>query len=661
LYNCACDINKIILKNNYLMLLLREHIGFKFLLFAFLLILINGVEAQNKKPKFTEIKISGYFRNYITFRNMQENYISGGPLTPRTIMVNGIYRDAAGNGQITGYREPLMMIVLDGKPSANTAFTVDFLLDNQMTGQIFNTKNSLPPNPHPLSTDSNAGKVDMPRRIQAARWLNLGGSVLTKYGQFEFKAGGVINMNITAATMNFYQYRDDMFERYPWESQMNSFKRYQAYYNDKNVVRDPRLGSASVQGFTLKATQLPFRTGFLFVYGKANNTGGYQSFLNNNNQALTAGQISKKFSTHSISANYYQSRAILKPQSYDKSFHNIEREQVATGELNLNFKGISIVTEGGAGTVSNPVDSVAKWTPLLIFKANIGKEILPLPLILQYYYIGTDIVNLNSSILNTSNRNVQSQFGNDQKYNTTIFEGAVTEFGQLANNRQGVNLSTSMDVKKHMRLVLSLSSQQELENRFNMITYQHRLNGFNRSQFEYYRNGSGPYARQMNTWRRSWEKVTITDSTNNYLKGFNLIDLSVKYKTRLFKREIIFSNYINYNSVQDKFAPVALLSSKAFLRNVFEEFMIFYNVKNRISVIGLMGVERTIANSRTLLASNGKPIDQTGYGYGGGIDFDLSPTTGLYFRQRFYSFSDKNFVLDKFRGYDTTVELKIFF
>lgn len=649
------------------MLLITGNTRVKVLLLAFLLIGLFRAEAQNKKPKFTEIKISGYFRNYITFRDLQQNYYSPdpnnpiGPLTPKTIMFNGFMWQDPSHQYVTGYREPLMMLVFDGKPSANTSFTVDFLLDNQMTGQIFNTnENAAHANPHPLNVDSNAGRLDYPRRIQSARWLNLGGNILTKYGQFDFKAGGVLNMNMTSATLNFYQYRDDMFERYPWEWQTNSFKRYLAFYNDKTLVRDPRLGSSSIQGFTVRATQMPFRTGFILVYGKANNTNNFQSFLGNNNQDVFGAQVNKKISTHLISLNYYRSSLVINQALFDKSHRNATREEVATSELNLNFKNISFSIEGGAGHVSNPIDSALSWDPLLIAKVNTTKELMPVPLHLQYFYIGANVVNPNSAIVNSSNRNVQAQFGNDLIYNNNIFEGAIGEFGQMVNNRQGINLSGSVDVTKSLRFVLALSSQQELQNIFDTVTFQHRLNGFNRSQFVYYRNGVGPYGRQMNTWRRSWEKIAITD-TSAYKKGFNLIDFSVKLKARLFSREIIFSNYINYNSVQDKMAPLALFNSKAFLRNFYEEFMIFYHLHNKISVVGLIGFENTVGNSRTELASNGKPVDQTGHGYGIGLDYDISSSAGIYIRQRWYDFSDRNFVLDRFKGYDTTVELKIFF
>lgn len=113
--------------------------------------------------------------------------------------------------------------------------------------------------------------------------------------------------------------------------------------------------------------------------------------------------------------------------------------------------------------------------------------------------------------------------------------------------------------------------------------------------------------------------------------------------------------------MQDKFSPIPLFDSEAFLRSFYQEFLVFFNVHRKVTLVGLLGLERNIGNNRTELAENGKPIDQTGYGYGLGIDYDIDKKTGLYIRQRWYSFEDKNFVLDKFKGYETTVELKIFF
>ena len=613
------------------------------ILFCTFILLDNSSFAQNSNKEFTKIQVSGYLRSNICFRNLSENYISGGAYTPQAFIINGVYPDnPLGNGLHIGYREPLLMLRLQGKPTKNTNIDVDFLLDNQMTSDLQNISN------------------DYPKRIQSYRYLNFSGDLLTSYGKFDIAAGGVIFFNLTPATLSNLEYRDDMFERYPWEWQTISFKRYTSFYEDKNISRDSRWGSGTIQGFTLCGTRMPLRTGFKIAYGKSNNTGGFQSYLNNNNQDVLAAQLNKKIFSHFVSLNYYHSQAILNPSKFANNFSNISKQEMITAEVKLNFKNFSVHSESGSGSIVNPVDSIQKWNPYLNIKANFNKEMLSFPFSIQYYYIGADVVNLTSAILNTSNRNVQPQYGQELKYNTTIFESAVTELGHLANNRQSVSISAGKDIK-NLKFSLALSSAQELENKFNMVSFQHRLNGINRSQFIFYRNEIGPYKRQMTQWRRSWEKIALNDSNPSYKKAFNLIDFSIKLKTNLFGKQLILSNYINYNSVQDYISPIAVFNSKAFLRLFYEEFMFFYNVHPKITLIGLIGYEKNRGNTRTILADNGKGIDQTGHGYGLGVDFDLTQNAGLYLRQRWYSFSDKNFTLDHFSGYETNVELKIFF
>jgi len=39
----------------------------------------------------------------------------------------------------------------------------------------------------------------------------------------------------------------------------------------------------------------------------------------------------------------------------------------------------------------------------------------------------------------------------------------------------------------------------------------------------------------------------------------------------------------------------------------------------------------------------------------------IAKNTGLYFRHRWFTFEDRSFVQDNFRGYESTIELKIFF
>ncbi len=624
---------------------MKKNLPFYWIYFLFLAGIIIPLPANAVRPVGDFITFSGYVRLNATYRNLTQNYTSGGAYTPKSIILNGVYPDdPLGNGLYTGYREPLFMLQMIAKPTRNTSFDIDFLIDNQLAGELSNPNSTL-----------------YPKRIQTYRFLNFTSTIENKYGFFELKAGGVLFTSMSVATLWNYEYRDDMFERYPWEWQTNSYKRYVTFYEDKNIARDSRWGSASLQGFSLSGVGLPKRFQFKIAYGKTNNVGGFQSFLNNNNSNILAIQVQKKIATHLMGMNYYISRNVINDNSLLLDYRNIAREFILSAETKWNFQKWSATAEIGTGAVSNPVDGPNQWDPLVITKFSSAKGMFPFIANAQMYYIGANVVNLNSGILNTSNRNIQADFTQvDPQYNITTFEGAVTEFGQLANNRKGINLSIAKDIND-LKVVVSLSSSQEIEHIFDTITYQHRLNGINRSQFLFYRNGVGPYQRQMNTWRRSWEKIAITDSNSTSLTSFNLIDVAFKYKFVLGKKEVIVSNYTNYNSVQDQLAALAYFSNKAYLRTLYNESMVFYPAHPKVVLVGLFGIERSVGNSLTTLSEEGKPVNQTGYGYGFGVDYDINKTTGLYFRQRWYSYQDKNFVLDRFKGFETNLELKIFF
>jgi opacity protein-like surface antigen len=69
-----------------------------------------------------------------------------------------------------------------------------------------------------------------------------------------------------------------------------------------------------------------------------------------------------------------------------------------------------------------------------------------------------------------------------------------------------------------------------------------------------------------------------------------------------------------------------------------------------------------IANTQTELDTiSGKPRNQQGFSYAIGLDLQLSKNVGLYLRQRWMNYQDFNFSLDRYKGMESTVELKIFF
>jgi hypothetical protein len=337
------------------------------------------------------------------------------------------------------------------------------------------------------------------------------------------------------------------------------------------------------------------------------------------------------------------------------------------------------------------------WDELLMAELTFAN----FPVRLQGYRIGEQYVNFASSIQNTSVEKTGST-GEQTMSNTSCFAGLIPQIGQTTNNRQGLNaffVKTFGDVKTHLGYGIS----QELTNYAgdvrngtrvsefasepdsatiasytNSITFQHSLNKLARSRFGFWETNTGPYSRIHNKYRQSYENIVITDTLVDYKKSYASVELELKYKTILFNRPVIFTNYIQYNSVQENISLIPKFDDEAFIRLLYNEFTVFYNIRHNVTLVGLLGYESVKGNSRTELADengdlimdengaivfdeSGNPINQIDYGYGFGIDYTFADRASLHYRHRWYSHEDIHFLSDTFKGNEATIELKIFF
>ena len=160
-----------------------------------------------------------------------------------------------------------------------------------------------------------------------------------------------------------------------------------------------------------------------------------------------------------------------------------------------------------------------------------------------------------------------------------------------------------------------------------------------------------------------------------------MVDLSLKYKLQVAKKDLILTAFGRVNAVSDKVDPSALFGNSAFVRQYFEEGMAFYHLHPKWTLVGLINFEQVYGNDRTELAdangelilgggidnnlptarADGKAISQFGAGYGAGFDWDFTSQASIDFRYRWYNHKDKNFTKDKFAGQEMTVEFKLFF
>lgn len=660
-------------------------------------------DSKPKKNWFKGMRYSGWARFYPFYRNMKDYYDIPAVEQGLTLPINITAND--------GYQQPLMLFKLEGNPSAKTSFQMELQFDHFLKRTALLTQDTL-------------GHL-----ANLYVLFNFQGAVETSVGKFRMIAGGGVNWyRLSPFTLWGYQYRDDMFERYPWDPEGHDFGRYNSFYSLGDIPRDQRFGMQGTQGFILEGTGLPAGFDAAILYGKNTSSGGFQSFLTKDPQNMIASRVGKTIGDHKIGYNYFNQFGFLDGKvDYKKYYQGTDSSQiyyvqdnfigqiVTTVDGRFNFRRISFFAEAGIGSyLSNTyndglrdnikagVDNVSRykreWDETAIFEITTKKELTRLPLKFSFYRIGARVINNTSAVSNTSIEQAKPTTSTPDEYYTNYFDGMVTEIGQLANNRQGLNFFTTKNFNK-LTTKLAVGIAQEIENLAgdirngaragstdsltrvpytNSISFEHRLNGLTRSRFGFYKRFTGPYSRLHSIFRRTYENIAITDTEIDYKKSFSTIDLELKYKIRLFNRELILSSFTNFSSVQDKWSPIPVFTDKAFVRIFYEELMAFYAVHPKVTLVGFVGTERVLGNKRTELANengdlitdgngrpvadpNGKTINQTGYGVGVGTDYNFHSRASLHLRHRWFTHEDKNFTRDKFRGNEMTVEFKVFF
>lgn len=629
------------------------------------------------KKGFSNLEINGYIRFESVFRHLDERYRfqkdnSGvDPLTNNTILVNGMNWDYPyNNGRATGYREPLMMLEMKVQPIYNTFLKTDFIIDNQMVGNIMDTSSQTA------------------RRIEMYRYINAEVEHVKNWGTIRLKAGGVHFTQFSPLTFYSYEWRDDMFERYPWEWRNNSNEIYNQYYESSTVARDPRFANTSVGGFFVEGEKLPRNFSFKALFGKTGNANnGFLTFNSDNYKYVKAFRLAKIINGTEVGFNFYNQFAWQQNSgNARKKTSGKDEENIVTVNTSYANKLFSLAAEAGFSNFStfNQLDTDSSAgiykntyynfpsTPLMRVKLESSKILPNVPMYVLAYYIGKSYLNLNSSVLTSS------PFGSVQQQMAYVsaYPNAVTELGQMTANRMSAVYAISPKFGKlKTSLGLGWSKQVSVDSMLPYISFQHRVASINRSRFWFYRSQAGDFYNLTNYWRRSWEELYISDKSVIKSKPcFITIDLNLKYKFTLAGKDLILSNYTNYNNVYAGTAP-SVWKGNSLLNYIFNDAMFFYKLNKTFTLVGQYCIERAVSNGNRVMKFKGdnvkEGINQIGKSYGIGLDIITGARSGLYIRQKWYQHTDKNYqnILfsdgtvrsDSFKGYETSAEFKIFF
>lgn len=628
-----------------------------------------------------KLTIFGYYRFFGYGRNISDPYPGLEP-----------YKKAYNVGD--GYREPMMSMTVLGRPNGKTTFATEIFMFTPYVG----------------------GDID-DNVISTNLGLNFYGNIRTDHGNFGIRAGGIHWYNLSPFTIGIYQILDrySIFDRTPWEGVMNTEK-YSNYFNTGATnPGDLRWNNQAFQGFILNGGKLPGEMNFDLFWGKTQPNGGLPNGFTDGFESITptldygvvpdyygyagdarfvsnyitGGKVGRAFGKngHSLYYNLIHSYTaldsvnVLTTEGTTKMYSVPNRSfQVHSLAYNFDFPNIVKITgELGGGYYDSPTYD-KKWGEALMLHAFLSPKLTKVPIDIQLYQISKNFYNPNGAIATNSNAAIINDIGLAAGANGA--GGQLAQVNQLVHNRRGVNINVGFDVNEFAKFNLGWGLGQEIDPEATEITFVHRINGLALSRIynPFPANATGPtvfgpYARKISFFRGVTEIVPTTDlnpATAEALnkKYFAAVDLQAKFKASFLDRNLYFFYLGSFGGASAAADPLPVYNDDTYLFVQYHEFDLYYELFPKFILTGYVGLENArggkftnygdLVNETTMEATP-LPLDQTGRAFGVGFDYKISKSTGIYFRQRWMKFEDKNFVNDHFKGREATLELKTFF
>jgi hypothetical protein len=625
----------------------------------------------NVKDPIANIRMGGYFRFLGYVRNFQEMYDFDVPN-----YYSGIHPQATTISIGTGYREPMMMLSISGKANKNVSFGTDLMLNSPFNGTFENNS------------------------IAMYLGSNLYSNINSDYGNFSVHAGGIKwyrQSKLTVWAEEGYL-RYSLFERAPYDPLSKEVvERYSKYYDKGSISQDVRFGNVAFQGVTLTGSEIdgPNSSTFSFqsIIGKTQNNIGEIISYGKDDYCAGFRINHENKGGKNIAFNFFSSKTAT-----DSVKNNYRQFNISSIELDFNINDIKVNGELGRGSYKSHLSKL-KHGEAYVINMSIPKNYLLIPIKLQYSIIAPEAVNVNSSFKNTSVVELVESTVIEEGADATVmtsFGGPITNLGYLANNRKGVSLNTEFNIGD---LVVSggFGFYSELERINSNFSYSHITNGLMLSRIAYFNSGYGPYKQFNSYYRGVFENVTISDSiyvndstliSSGYLdtnglplfdKFYCSSDLHLKYKTKLFGKNLYLFSLTNYNTAQDFFSVLPVTNSSAFIRQFNQQFDVCYELNKTTTFVFKYGLERVLGNKFTDIddtdpyltdntwgvteeyISSFKPRDQFGNVVGFGFDIKLNDGAYLFLRHSAFHYYDKNFSATNIKGSESTLELKINF
>ena len=610
-----------------------------------------GLFPKSESPKLYTFKVNGEYRFLGTYTHYDKQY--------GTSATNNLF--IGDDSQM-----PSLTLRVSGRPSKKTSWGFDLYTFQFMHGDVrpqygFKVAEIDRPSIYdPINGKRLAGSLIVHLGI------NLYASFDTKIGSFGLQAGGIHWTSMSDLTLASYKgyNRYSLFERAPWDPIESSVeRRYFDFYKRGNITQDARWGHKPFTGLIVSGSNLPGDLTMKAMLGKTDLYGGFSNIPN----IAYGGQVRKPTVGGFIGVNTFNNQTYTDSLNQEAIGFNI-----TTLESHFSLAKFNVKLEFGAGRYFSPDSThTGDWGEAIHAKIKSPSLIDDkLTFEAHLYRIAPEVINNNSIFMNSSidelsaNDLAAGSVGSTEALNP--FASSMVPVGMMTNNRQGFNLNTELDLEE-LKLSLGFGSSTELEAKSNEITYGHPVNSLTRSRIWRWGFPSdvGPYDRYSVTYRDVYETVKLSDPEANK-KCFSGIELQAKYHPKFFGQKLYLFALSKFSSVQKTWSPglwgiIPIFEDDPYVKQYSNELEAYYALNSKLVFNGYVGIERTIANYDTEKGETGRPRNQFGEGYGLGVDYTITKNTALFIRHRWFSFEDKNFQLDQFKGTETILELKLTF
>ncbi len=596
-----------------------------------------------KNPS-TSISFTGYYRFLGFVRKQQETFPNN---SGKTLVISS--GDA--------YREPMFLLKLNGKTRDNITFGADLMLNSLYKGP----------------------SADLIQNLTLNLGLNLTTSIATKYGNYDFKTGGVSWYRQSRLTVwgNRSFNRVSIFERRP-QTSLNKIpiKRYSNYYNSGLIDEGIRYGSRAFKGIFLKGSKLPFNFSVKGVIGKSNFN---RSTLQTSDNFTGCFQLKNTFSPFSkIAYNYLSSWSNIDSLSDDRRNYFIH-----TLELDKKWNKIQVQIELGLGNYRDPTRKLGNGEAILL-NIKTAKS-TKVPLNMQLYRISPQFVNVTGNFLNTS---VLEVFPNVEGIGTTVrtpYQSPIVGLGSPVNNRQGASLNADVSFGR-LKLNGGIGLFAEIDTSYAALSYIHNVNSQTLSRIYVFAQNWGPYNALNSTYRGVFENVNISDTSAsglaNFKKFFNTIEFQAKYNNKIFGKNYYIFSLTRLNSCQKYLKAIPQFGNQVLISQISEEIDFSIEMSEKSALVLSYGVEKILGNASTDIGDSPEATstntfferlgleklyrytnyrNQKNTLFGFGLDYKIGQNAMVFFRYNQYRYFDPNFIDNHLKGWETMLEIKINF